>query len=141
MRLDKLAMEKIRYLEHKYGQLSNIPEDHPYIEKLSVYGKNTPPKKLDTSVHFYLTKDELEKANNLTIGKGKARTTELRKWLVGFLEQPFTLNLTQKVPMTERIQFNIYKEDHDKLMNYANKSHLTLSSLLSIIVKTKLNEL
>lgn len=140
MRLDDTAMKKIRYLEHTYGQLSNTPDDHPFIEKLAPYGKDSRPK-LDTLISFYVTKKELEKINRITMSEGTTRTPRLREWVVEFFKKPFPIDLTMDTPKEERLSFKIYANDYKKIKYYSDKTFVDVVDLLAIIVKTKLSEI
>lgn len=140
MRLDELGMEKIRHLEHMYGQLSNTPDDHPFIEKLAAYGKDTRPK-LDTLITFYISENEINKLNQITIDKGITRTPVVRKWIVDFLKKPYPINLSMDVPKEKTLSFNIYADDYKKLKSYADKSNISIVDFPAILVKTKINEI
>lgn len=141
MRLDSIAMAKIKYLEAEYGQLSNVPETHPYISKLLKYGKNAPLPKLDTAVSFHLTKEELSKVNKLTKKSNKMRTTLIREWIVEYINNPIKLNLDLPIKKDERLSLNIYLDDFKKINKLADSNKLINNQLVSIIVKSKINEL
>lgn len=141
MRLDSKAMTKIRHLEREYGQLSNVPSSHPYINRLSKYGKNTPPPLLDTLLSFYLTKDEMDKATEITNKLNKVRTTEIREWIVDYIYNPSKINTAIPIPKEERFTLNVYKKDFEELSKLASKNDMIFNEFAAIIVKTKISEL
>lgn len=138
MRLDSKAMSKIRYLEHKYGQLSNVPSSHPYINKLSMYGKNTPAPILDTLITFYLSSNELIKLNSVVEDLGKMRAATIRKWIIEYIKKPKDINTKLSIPKEERMSIAVYRKDFEKIVNLANEQELVFNELVAIIIKTKI---
>lgn len=141
MRLDSTAMQKIRYLEHKYGQLSNVPEEHPYIKKLLIYGKNQPAPKLDTLITFYLTNEELKKATEITKKLKRVRTTCVREWIIEYLDNPKEINKNVSISKEERFSLNVYRKDFDRIIKLSTKKKLLYSDFLSMVVKQKISEM
>lgn len=135
MKLTPKAMSKIRLLENEYGQLSNVPSTHPYIEKLSKYGKPTPPKKLDTIAYFYLSTEELNKITCIMKEKKKVRTTGVRELIIDYLENPTDLDKDEEIKREERFTLYVYKEDFEKIVELANEYKVLHHVLLSMVIK------
>lgn len=139
MRLDTLGMKKIRFLEREYGQLSNVPDDHPAIKRLTKYGKEQRNIRLTMGIYFYLTKEELDFTTEYSREVSKLRTPTIRSWVTDYLKKPYKLRLNTDIPKTSRVSFKIREEDYKKLMAMEKEYSLPINDLLAIIVKDKIN--
>lgn len=75
----KIPIEKIEELEHKYGSLSNVPENDPKLIELrdSIYGKDE--QKQESHYYPLTTKQRAKVEQFLKLGKEEKTSTQIAK--------------------------------------------------------------
>lgn len=140
MKLDQRTMDEIRYLEHEYGQLSEVPGDNHLIIRMQKRMKKSKSSSMGKSVNFLLSKEDKQKLEALANKQETPMSVHVRAILLTYINKPYEPIEINRDNLKDRVYVSLDEADYNQLSKVSKKYEKRLSYLLSRLITQELNQ-